>query len=80
MLSMVSCYEHGFNKRYTSEKLHLAASSDAISKAKLNVCNTSCSEGGRDGALALSDLRLLLNQPPRKLGGSYFFFYLMLIS
>jgi hypothetical protein len=26
----------------------------------------------RDGALALSDLRLLLNQPPRKLGGSYF--------
>jgi hypothetical protein len=31
-------------------------------------------EGGRDGASALSDLRLLLNQPPRKLGGSYFFF------
>jgi hypothetical protein len=30
----------------------------------------------RDGALALSDLRLLLNQPPRKLGGSYFFFFL----
>jgi hypothetical protein len=28
----------------------------------------------RDGALALSDLRPLLNQPPRKLGGSYFFF------
>jgi hypothetical protein len=30
----------------------------------------------RDGASALSDLRLLLNQPPRKLGGSYFFFFL----
>jgi hypothetical protein len=29
----------------------------------------------RDGALALSDLRLLLNQPPRKLGGSYIYFY-----
>jgi hypothetical protein len=28
----------------------------------------------RDGALALSDLRLLLNQPPGKLGGSYFCF------
>jgi hypothetical protein len=27
----------------------------------------------RDGALALSDIRLLLNQPPRKLGGSYYF-------
>jgi hypothetical protein len=24
--------------------------------------------------LAPSDLRLILNQPPRKLGGSYFFF------
>jgi hypothetical protein len=30
--------------------------------------------GGRDGASALSDLRLLLNQPPRKLGGRHFFF------
>jgi hypothetical protein len=29
--------------------------------------------GGRDRALALSDLRLLLNQPPMKLGGSRFF-------
>jgi hypothetical protein len=29
-------------------------------------------EGRKDGALALADLRLLLNQPPRKLGGSYF--------
>jgi hypothetical protein len=28
----------------------------------------------RDGALALSDLRLLLNQPPGKPGGSFFFF------
>jgi hypothetical protein len=27
----------------------------------------------RDGALALLDLRPLLNQPPRKLGGCYFF-------
>jgi hypothetical protein len=26
----------------------------------------------REGALALSDLRLLHNQPPRNLGGSYF--------
>ena len=32
----------------------------------------------RDGALALSDLRLLLNQPPRKLGGRYFFFFHLL--
>jgi hypothetical protein len=30
----------------------------------------------RDGALALSDLRPLLNQPPRKLGGGYFYCFL----
>jgi hypothetical protein len=31
----------------------------------------------RDGALALSDLRLLLNQPPGKLGGSYIVIFFM---
>jgi hypothetical protein len=29
----------------------------------------------RDGALAVSDLRLLLNQPTRKLGASNFFLF-----
>jgi hypothetical protein len=32
----------------------------------------------RDGALALSDLRPLVNQPPRKLGGSCFFLFFLL--
>jgi hypothetical protein len=31
-------------------------------------------EGPEGRSPALSDLRLLLNQPPRKLGGSHFFF------
>jgi hypothetical protein len=30
--------------------------------------------------LALSDLRLLLNQPPGKLGGSYFFFFPVVVT